>query len=117
MYTIDYDAFIQQALPPHWRRQWQEHLIAVWCYPLKQLFDQIFLLRKQAVNELNHNSQAESLQHKLQDSHMKIEVGTVSQNGTIKILAPDLPEVRNKIKLHLDKVKTAGKTIEFQTII
>ena len=115
MYVIDYYTFIKQSLPPHWHGQWQHHLIDTLCYPLKQVFDDIYALRDQAIEDLNHNSQVENLEEKLQTYHKQTEVGVLSRNGTINILAPDNSEVSTQIEKHLTKVKTAGKSIQFLT--
>lgn len=93
MYLINYDTFIQQVIPPHWRGQWQHHLIHALCSPLKQLFDDLYKYRIEALSELNHNLQVSGFEEKLNQLngfiYPKIEVTESSENGTVKVSIPD----------------------------
>ena len=116
MYLIDYDTFIRQALPPHWRDQWQQHLIAALCAPLKQAFDETYKLKCHAEEQAHLNLQTMSFEQSLNIingyNNREIALSDGDSNGTIRIITPDVPVVKARIRKHFEQVKVAGEKIE-----
>ena len=117
MFLIDYDSFIKQVIPPHWRGKWQHHLIAALCVPLKKAFNRIYIMRLKLLDEADDNLQVAAFESTLNQlngfAKRRIEIGQGSENGAIKIIYPNDKIVKKVIRQHYKKVKIAGTSIEF----
>ena len=115
MYLIDYNTFIRQAIPPHWRDRWEHHLIDVLCSPLRKLFDESYTYRREVLEQLNLNSQILSFEGRLNElngfKNREIIIGDGIENGLVKVITPGTPSVVASILAHFDHVKIAGKRL------
>lgn len=119
MYLTNYDSYIRQIIPPHWRDQWQEQLIKSLCSPLRQLMDEMPVIERAFREEVNINSQVMALEAKLNEllayEQQEVTIVNSSTNGAVVLRIPNDLE---KIKLataHLQKVLVAGKQLTIQT--
>lgn len=122
MYLINYDKFIEQAIPPHWRDKWQHHVIATLCVSLKSAFDKLYQMRVQVLEEVDDNLQVAVFEAALNQlngfAKRQISVSQGSENGAIKIITPANElmdeQVNTVIRKHFKRVKVAGMRIEFE---
>ena len=123
MYLIHYEKFVEQILPPHWRGQWQHHVIATLCAPLKDAFDTLYQMRVDLLEDVDDNLQLQAFENRLNQinnfSRREISIGEGSRNGAIKIIIPNQraneeETVKERIKKHFKRVKIASTTIEIE---
>jgi len=116
MYLTDYDTFVRQAVPPHWRDTWKHHLIAVLCVPLKTLLEDLSEYEKNTRLKINENSQVMSLETKLNERNefvrREITVTDGDENGQIILRIPNIPSAVSKSLRYLNALKAAGKKLQ-----